>query len=128
VFCEVSALAVFERQDYPDRWKVSRVMLPLITAKKAEIATLCRQHHVRRLDVFGSAARDDFDPAKSDIDFLVEFDRAAPEAMSLHTYLGLKDSLEALFGRSVDLVEPSALRNPYIKASIERSREPVFGA
>ena len=104
-------------------------MLPLIAAKKAELEALCRQHHVRRLDVFGSAARgDDFDPARSDIDFLVEFDRSHPEAMTLHTYLGLKDSLEALLGRPVDLVEPEGVRNPYIKASIERSREPVFGA
>ncbi len=104
-------------------------MLPLITAKKAEIATLCRQHHVRRLDVFGSAARGaDFDPAKSDIDFLVEFDPSNADHMTLHSFLGLKDSLEALFGRPVDLVEPNAVRNPYIKASIEHSREPVFGA
>jgi uncharacterized protein len=103
-------------------------MLPLIAAKKAELEALCRRHHVRRLDVFGSAARGDFDASRSDIDFLVEFDRSNPEAMTLHTYLGLKESLEALLGRPVDLVEPRAVRNPYIKASIERSREPVFGA
>lgn len=104
-------------------------MLPLIESKKAEIAALCRQHHVRRLDVFGSAARGaDFDPGKSDIDFLVEFDRSEPGAMTLDTFLGLKDSLESLLGRSVDLVEPRGVRNPYIKASIERSREQVFGA
>jgi hypothetical protein len=103
-------------------------MLPLIAAKKAELEALCRRHHVRRLDVFGSAARGDFDTSRSDIDFLVEFDRSNPEAMTLHTYLGLKESLEALLGRPVDLVEPRAVRNPYIKASIERSREPVFGA
>jgi predicted nucleotidyltransferase len=103
-------------------------MLPLIVAKKAELEALCRRHHVRRLDVFGSAARGDFDPAKSDIDFLVEFDRSNPDSMTLHSFLGLKDSLEALLGRPVDLVEPGAVRNPYIKASIERSREPVFGA
>jgi predicted nucleotidyltransferase len=103
-------------------------MLPLIEAKKAELEALCRRHHVRRLDVFGSAARGvDFDPARSDIDFLVEFDRSDPEAMTMRTYLGLKDSLEALLGRPVDLVEPAAVRNPYIKASIERSRERVFG-
>jgi hypothetical protein len=104
-------------------------MLPLIAAKKVELEALCRKHHVRRLDVFGSAARGtDFDPAKSDIDFLVEFDRSNPEAMTLHSFLRLKDSLEALLGRPVDLIEPGAVRNPYIKASIERSREPVFGA
>ena len=104
-------------------------MLPVIAEKRAEIAALCRKHHVRRLDVFGSAARGtDFNPAESDFDFLVEFDRGEPDAMTLGTYLGLKDSLDALLGRPVDLIEPGEVRNPYIKASIERSREPVFGA
>ncbi len=104
-------------------------MLPLIAERRSEIAALCRRFGVRRLTVFGSAARgEDFDPARSDLDFLVEFDRGEPEALSLKTFFGLKESLEALFGRSVDLVEPGAMRNPYLKASIERSREPVFEA
>jgi uncharacterized protein len=105
-------------------------MLPLITAKKAEIASLCRQHHVRRLDVFGSAARDDFDPAKSDIDFLVEFDLSASEAMTLDTFLGLKDSLEALLGRSVDLVDRRAVetsRNFIRRRSILSGVELIYG-
>jgi uncharacterized protein len=104
-------------------------MITAIASHRAELEALCRRFHVRRLDLFGSAARgSDFDAARSDLDFLVEFDRDAPEALSLKTYLGLKDSLEALFGRSVDLVEPGAMRNPYLKASIEESREPVFAA
>lgn len=100
----------------------------IIKTHLAEVGQLCRRFHVRRLDLFGSAARDDFDPDRSDFDFLVEFDRGHSEALSLKTYLGLKDSLEALLGRPVDLVEPGALRNPYLKASIERSRETVFEA
>jgi uncharacterized protein len=104
-------------------------MLPLIAERRGEIADICRRFGVRRLAVFGSAARgEDFDPERSDVDFLVEFDPSAPNAPSLKTYFGLKDSLEALFGRSVDLVEPGAVRNPYLKASIARSREPVFEA
>jgi hypothetical protein len=105
-------------------------MLPLIAAKKAEIDALCRKHHVRRLDVFGSAARDDFDPAKSDIDFLVEFDHSAPEAMTLDTFLGLKDSLEALLGRPVDLVDRKAIetsRNFIRRRSILDGVEPIYG-
>jgi hypothetical protein len=89
---------------------------------------LCRRFHVRRLDLFGSAARGDFDPERSDVDFLVEFDRTHPDALSLGTYFGLKEALEGLLGRPVDLVEPGAVRNPYLKASIEGSREPVFAA
>ena len=104
-------------------------MIADIAQHREELRDLCRRFHVRRLAVFGSAARQaDFDPARSDLDFLVEFDSAAPEALSLKTYLGLKDALETLFGRKVDLVEPGAIRNPYLKADIERSREPVFAA
>ncbi len=103
-------------------------MLNEIAVHRAEVEALCRHFHVLRLDLFGSAAREDFDPARSDLDFLVEFDRSHPEALSLKTYLGLKDSLEALFGRGVDLVEPGAMRNPYLKASIDRSRERLFEA
>jgi uncharacterized protein len=103
-------------------------MIADIANYREELRDLCRRFHVRRLDVFGSAARGDFDPARSDLDFLVEFDSGAPEALSLKTYLGLKDALETLFGRKVDLVEPGAMRNPYLKADVERSRQPVFAA
>lgn len=101
-------------------------MLDLIETRKAEIATLCRRFDVRRLEVFGSATRgEDFDPARSDLDFLVEF-TDDPEALSLKTYFGLKWGLENLFGRPVDLVELKAVENPYFRASMERLREPVF--
>jgi len=49
-------------------------MQDVITEKREEIAELCRLYHVRRLSVFGSAVRDDFDPAKSDVDVIAEFD------------------------------------------------------
>ena len=103
-------------------------MIEEIELHRDELQALCRRFHVRRLDLFGSAARGDFDPERSDIDFLVEFDRVHPEALSLNTYFGLKEALEALLGRPVDLVEPGAMPNPYLKASIEGSREPVFEA
>ena len=54
--------------------------------------------------------------------------RGHPKALSFNTYFDFKEALEALLGRSVDLVEPGAVRNPYLKASIEASREPVFEA
>jgi predicted nucleotidyltransferase len=103
-------------------------MLELIETRKHEIAALCRRFHVRRLEVFGSAARGaDFDAATSDVDFLVEF-TDHPDALSLRTYFGLKWALEELLGRPVDLVEEKAVENPYMKASMNRSREPVFAA
>ena len=101
-------------------------MIAEIASCGAELGDLCRRFGVRRLDLFGSAARGDFDAAQSDLDFLVEFDPVAPEAHAFRTYFDFKDALETLFGRKVDLVEASAVRNPYFKESIEESREPVF--
>lgn len=103
-------------------------MIEEIARHRNELAALCRRFGVRRLDLFGSAARGDFDPGRSDLDFLVEFDPAHPDALSLAAYFGFKEALEALFGRPVDLVEPGALRNPYLKESIYSSTEPVFAA
>jgi len=104
-------------------------MIEDVALRRPELRTLCRRFHVRRLDLFGSAARGgDFDPARSDLDFLVEFDRSDPRAMAFGAYFDFKEALEELFGRSVDLVEASAVRNPYLKASIEASREAVFEA
>ena len=103
-------------------------MIPAIADRREEIAALCRRYHVRRLDVFGSAARGhDFVPETSDADFLVEYDPAhAPPAFA--DFLALRSALSALLGRSVDLVMAGAVRNPYIRAAIERSREPVHEA
>ena len=93
-----------------------------------QIAELCRRYGVRRLEVFGSAARgQDFDPSRSDVDFLVEL-ASDGDASPFEAFFGLKRELEALLGRPVDLVSPSALVNPYVLRTIEQSREPVYGA
>jgi uncharacterized protein len=102
-------------------------MIEDIESHREELQALCRRFHVRRLDIFGSAARGDFDPEHSDIDFLVEFDRSAPQH-PFDAYFGLKEALEHLFGHPVDLIEAGAVRNPYLKASIEQSRENVYAA
>ena len=99
-----------------------------IEKRRQELIALCRRYGVARLEVFGSAARGaDFDPAMSDADFLVEFrpDSAVPP---LEQYFGLARALEDLLGRPVDLVEPSAVENPFVRAAIERSREVVYAA
>ena len=71
--------------------------------------------------------RGDFDPERSDIDFLVEFDRSAPQH-PFDAYFGLRETMEELLGRPVDLVGAGVARNPYLRASIDGSREPVFEA
>jgi predicted nucleotidyltransferase len=98
-----------------------------IETHRAELAELCRRFHVRRLEVFGSAARPNFGPARSDVDFLVEFKPDGP-LKALDQYFGLKEALEALFHRKVDLVEAGAVKNPYLRAGIDLSRETVYAA
>lgn len=103
-------------------------MQSFIESRREEIAALCRQFHVRRLDVFGSAtAAGDFDQARSDVDVLIDYlpDYGTP---SLAEFLALRASLQRLFGRPVDLVVDSAVRNPFVRAGIDRSRKPVYGA
>lgn len=102
-------------------------MTDLLITHTEAIADLCRRFGVARLDVFGSAVGDDFDPTNSDIDFLVEFE--LPARMSrFDAYFGLKESLEALLGYPVDLVERSALRNPYFAAEVERTKQTLYAA
>ena len=92
---------------------------------REQVAALCRRAGARRLDVFGSATRDDFDPASSDLDFLVEFDEVPP-ARYADAYFALKEGLEKLFGRPVDLVTGSSLNNPYFRQRIADERRNVY--
>ena len=102
-------------------------MHPAITQHRPGIAAICQRYGIRRLEVFGSAARaNDFDPAHSDADFLVEF--ASGVQPGLNAIFGAKADLEALLGRGVDLVEPGAVRNPYVLANINRHHEIIFSA
>lgn len=102
-------------------------MRPAIDDLGDEIAALCRRHHVRRLDLFGSAARQDYDPTRSDVDLLVEFDATGP-GLTLDGYFSLKEALEAMLGRPVDLVVAGAVRNPYLRMEIDRSRRRLHAA
>ncbi len=102
-------------------------MHPAIAQHHRGISTICQRYRISRLEVFGSAARaDDFDPASSDADFLVEFTPGVQP--SLEAFFGAKADLEKLLGRGVDLVEPGAVRNPYVLASINSSREAIYAA
>lgn len=102
-------------------------MHPLIELKMPQIVSLCRLHHVRRLEVFGSAATGGFDPQRSDVDFLVEY---LPEASYgfKGDYFELKEGLEASFGRSVDLVMTEAVRSPYFLRGIAQARTVIYEA
>ena len=91
-----------------------------IFSRREDIAALCRQFGVKRLDLFGSAAEGSFDPLRSDFDFLVDLGER-PSAAYVDAYFGLHESLEQLLGRPVDLVTERSVTNPICaKASCSR--------
>jgi predicted nucleotidyltransferase len=98
-----------------------------IEQKREQLANLCRQYHVQRLALFGSALRDDFDSQYSDLDFLVEF-KPLPAGTYADTYFGLMEALGQLFERPIDLVVESAIRNPYFCESIEHNKALLYAA
>ena len=100
-------------------------MHPMIEERLPDVRDICRRHHVTHLELFGSAATTDFDPAHSDLDFLVEFSSEA-DAPWMGDYFDLKQDLEALFGRRVDLVMPGAVRNPYFRRNISAHRTVLY--
>lgn len=89
------------------------------------MAVVCRRFGVRRLEVFGSAA-DGFDPQRSDVDLLVQFDDTGADP--LDEYFGLKTQLELVLERPVDLLVAGTVRNPYVLAGINASRQLVYAA
>jgi predicted nucleotidyltransferase len=97
-------------------------MHAMIETKRPEIERLCRELGVRRLDVFGSATGDSFDEISSDFDVLVEFD-AVLGFDCFGSYFGLKEGLEAIIGRPVDMVTASSVQNPYFRERVVRTRE-----
>lgn len=102
------------------------IMASVLDSHLDDIPGLCRRYGVARLELFGSAAGEGFDPERSDLDFLVEFN--ADSSRLFDRYFGLKESLEALYGRRVDLVSTGSLRNPYFIEAINRSRQLVYAA
>ena len=102
-------------------------MQDFILAKRDEIAALCRRHHVRRLSVFGSATRDDFDPATSDVDLLVEFDTDSIDRYA-RNFFSLEESMVNLFDRKVDLITERVIKNPYRLRSIEADKVLLYAA
>jgi len=101
-------------------------MSPLIKDNLEQIGRLCRLYGVRKLELFGSILRPDFDPVRSDVDLLVEFQPQV--ASSFANFLDLKEALEALLGRHVDLVELRAVRNRRLRHHIEQSKSPLYAA
>ena len=103
-------------------------MTPLVESHRASIQDLCRRFGVRRLELFGSAATEAFDPARSDLDFLVEFLPGQQLGPWLRHYFAFQAELARLFGRPVDLVLSGAVRNPYFRKELDRTRTVLYAA
>lgn len=102
-------------------------MHPCVQERLPQLQELCRRFHVKRLDLFGSGTGDHFDPAKSDLDFVVEY---LPEGYvdPLGSYFGFKDGLAALFGRKIDLVELGGVKNPYFRRELDATKVKLYAA
>ncbi len=97
-------------------------MISLVEDRVDEVGRICRRHGVERLDLFGSAAEERFDLGGSDLDFVVSFERQDPPTL-FDRYFGLKEDLETLFGRGVDLVMEGAVeKNPHFAESVMETR------
>lgn len=96
-----------------------------VSRKLQALRALCQRYPVRRLDLFGSAVRGRFDPARSDLDFLADFE---PSALRKHpsARFDLQRDLEVLFDRKVDLLTEEGLVNPYLRRQIEFEKHAIY--
>jgi len=99
----------------------------ILEEKARELEDISHRRLVQRLSLFGSATGNSFDPAASDLDFLVQLPTLSP-SQHADCYFGLQEDLERLFGRPVDLVEPGTIRNPYFRQAVEQSQELIYAA
>lgn len=102
-------------------------MIELIERHREGIAALCRKYGVKRLELFGSAARGDFDPAHSDVDFFYEFDPTDNAGLA-DRFFALKEDLERLLGTRVELVSAKDATNPYFLQVANQHRTTLYAA
>jgi predicted nucleotidyltransferase len=97
----------------------------LIKERYTEFIDLCRSHKVDKIYAFGSSITDHFDPQTSDIDVVVKID-IADAADRGEAFLSLWGKLEILFKRKVDLLTDDSIRNPYLRANIDRTKRLIY--
>ncbi|MCY4259630.1 MAG: nucleotidyltransferase domain-containing protein [Rhodobacteraceae bacterium] len=103
-------------------------MRPEISKKMDEISELCRKYRIRRLEVFGSAAREhDFDPDSSDFDFIVDYVPLDGPG-TLKRVMGFRQDLAEIMGCRVDVMDRGAKPNRYFMASVNRDRTTIYAA
>ena len=97
----------------------------LVEQKLERLSQLCKEHKVKNMYLFGSVLNENFS-VSSDIDFLVNFNKI-PLKNYFDNYISLKNGLENLYIRSVDLVEDKTVRNPVLRRSIDRNKKLIYG-
>lgn len=103
-------------------------MHQVIIDKQEEIAEVCRKYNVAKLEIFGSAARGvDFDPDKSDADFLVEFNQSSALSLSKR-FFGMIGDLRSTLGREVDLLTAQCVKKKHLLEAINRDRQVVYAS
>lgn len=105
--------------------QVNFKVMNLVGKHIEKIKALCKKHKVARLFVFGSVLTPDFEDS-SDIDFLVDFSDVDLYEYA-DNYFALKESLEKLLKREIDLLENKAIKNPYLRQSIDASKRRIYG-
>jgi predicted nucleotidyltransferase len=90
-----------------------------------KIKSLCIKHKVNKLFVFGSVLKDTF-TNESDIDLVVDFDKFDLSDYA-DNYFDLKDQLESIFNRPVDLLEEKGIRNPFLRERIDKEKLLIYG-
>ena len=98
-----------------------------IPIDREALAAFCQKHRIRRLSLFGSVVRDDFDPKRSDVDVLVEFEPGVERGMTYFRLAGIQQELSELFGRSAEVVLASSL-DRYLRQDILNTAEVQFDA
>lgn len=101
-------------------------MIDLIEQHREAIVALCRKHRLKKLELFGSAATEAFDPATSDVDFFYEF--SDDDTDLVDRYFGMIEELEKLLGRPIDFVSAKDAKNPYFLQVANRSRVTLYAA
>lgn len=101
--------------------------MKLATFNLQGITDLCQEHKVKTLSVFGSILTDRFNEG-SDVDLLVDFEPIDHEKFDyVSNYFSLRDALELIFNRKVDLIEEKGLRNKYLLANVNRTKQVIYG-
>ena len=101
-------------------------MIPLITDNLKAIADLCRQYGMVKLELFGSATTDAFDPETSDLDFIVDLGEYEPGVN--RRYIHFAWALEELLGHEVDLLTEANIKNPYFREAVDEQRVTIYEA